>query len=470
MENIDIYTEENDEIIISLITGPKGDTGPQGPEGPEGPAGPTGPRGVQGPSGPTGPQGPKGDPFTYAVVDALPMVGNDGTLYLERKTFPTSTETGTSITIDTEGNDGRITDVKLLGDASQSGTPTPDSPVAINTVTGEQVIKNTGSEDSQELKVNLGKNLLQNTQITSEITSSGVTITPNNDGTFTLNGTATAYAYINFSRDYTNPAFTVRLQTSSEASQTVDGLTLSASITNGRITSIGHSTNNGWWAIQLYDGDTYNNAVLKIQLEKGSTATTYAPYFTPIELAKIGDYQDRIYKSGGKWYIEKKVGKKVFNGSEPWTTSTYGTNSWSLSGLLFPFDTSKTQIISNIFRGVSNDDRATAGENIIYSGSTNTFFIRNTTLTTLASVQSATSGNYVYYVLATPTTTEITNEALVEELDALLDLQMYNGINNITSSSVNLPAILELSYETFSQYDSYNKFIWITSLGKYERI
>lgn len=55
MENIDIYTEENDEIIVSLITGPKGDTGATGPQGPVGPQGPQGPRGERGPQGPAGP-------------------------------------------------------------------------------------------------------------------------------------------------------------------------------------------------------------------------------------------------------------------------------------------------------------------------------------------------------------------------------------------------------------------------------
>ena len=37
-----------------------------------------------------------------------------------------------------------------------------------------------------------------------------------------------------------------------------------------------------------------------IQLEKGSQATSYSPYFTPIELNKIGTYQDSIKKSTGK--------------------------------------------------------------------------------------------------------------------------------------------------------------------------
>ena len=155
-----------------------------------------------------------------------------------------------------------------------------------------------------------------------------------------------------------------------------------------------------------------------IQLELGSTATAYEAYqgqesevnLGSIELCKIGNYQDRIYKSGNKWYIEKNTAK----------------------------------IASYAGETISTDYISTTG--------------------------SLTTGATVYYVITTPFTTEITNEALVEELDALLDLQMYQGINNITSSSVNLPAILELSYETFSKYDSYNKFIWITELGKYERI
>lgn len=344
MENIDIYTEENDEIIISLITGPKGDTGPQGPEGPEGPAGPTGPRGVQGPSGPTGPQGPKGDPFTYAVVDALPMVGNDGTLYLERKTFPSSTETGTSITIDTEGNDGRITDIKLLGDASQSGTPTPDAPVAVNVVTGEQVIKNAGSDDSQEFEVNLDS----------------------------------------------------------------------------------------------------------------------------IELAKIGDYQDRIYKEDSKWYIEKQVGKLNMADIEEWLYN--GGGAFYFIQFTTAYGAKIDETISNIFVYDRTTWAGTGKFGITASG--NLWFMSGVASLDVSNVNAWLSEKnaIMYYVLATPTTTEITNSTLVEELDALLDLQMYQGINNITSSSVNLPAILELSYETFSQYDSYNKFIWITELGKYERI
>lgn len=70
MENIDIYTEENDEIIVSLITGPKGDTGATGPQGPVGPQGPQGPRGER------GPQGPVGESSSYVAGENIVIANN----------------------------------------------------------------------------------------------------------------------------------------------------------------------------------------------------------------------------------------------------------------------------------------------------------------------------------------------------------------------------------------------------------
>lgn len=619
MENIDIYTEENDEIIISLITGPKGDTGPQGPEGPEGPQGPQGPRGVQGPSGPTGPQGPKGDPFTYAVVDALPMVGNDGTLYLERKTFPSSTETGTSITIDTEGNDGRITDIKLLGNTEQATLPSEYQAVEYVEASATQYIDTSVQIGDNDFSIEMGlipttganfeqpflsiwtstygywnwfktgQNLDCYTSghhvITDGLTtgtyydlklsrqgntwsqfsnseSDSWTFSPssvNNTSLklFTrgdLNGKAYGKLYYlriyvagklvrnyipcyrksdnavgiydtiykTFSASATSDNFTAGADSTSPSPTLpqpiltvtgdqivkvegknlfntdqavtrfenfagavvndwgtyIDGIvtntksngaygfvgfagfkptlvegqtyTLSAIVRlSGSNTSAGVRIGTGYspnspvyisskdeWLpvsrtftataqevidsrITIQAWNTGNIIEIKdIQLELGSTATDYEPYqvhkqevkLGSIEVGKIGDYQDRIYKTGDKWYIEKQIAKiTAYNGES-----------------------------------ISTDYISTTGQ--------------------------LTTGATVYYALATPTTTEITNETLVEELDALLDLQMYVGTNTITSSSVNLPAILELSYETFSQYDSYNKFIWITALGKYERI
>lgn len=70
MEN---YTQENEEIIISTITGPRGERGERGPVGPAGPIGPVGPRGERGPVGPAGPAGPSS---TYSAGDNITIVDN----------------------------------------------------------------------------------------------------------------------------------------------------------------------------------------------------------------------------------------------------------------------------------------------------------------------------------------------------------------------------------------------------------
>lgn len=42
----------------------------------------------------------------------------------------------------------------------------------------------------------------------------------------------------------------------------------------------------------------------------------------------------------------------------------------------------------------------------------------------------------VYYVLATPTTTEITNSELVGQLEAILQAYLYTGTNNVSNNAV----------------------------------
>jgi len=55
------------------------------------------------------------------------------------------------------------------------------------------------------------------------------------------------------------------------------------------------------------DNDNATATFSKIQLEKGTEATPYSSYFTPIELCKIGDYQDSIKKNTGKNLIYNVV-------------------------------------------------------------------------------------------------------------------------------------------------------------------
>ena len=64
-----------------------------------------------------------------------------------------------------------------------------------------------------------------------------------------------------------------------------------------------------------------------IQLEAGSQATTYAPYFTPIELCKLDTYQDYIYKDGENWRVQRATGNTALEhiaGTNEAASSSYG--------------------------------------------------------------------------------------------------------------------------------------------------
>lgn len=218
-----------------------------------------------------------------------------------------------------------------------------------------------------------------------------------------------------------------------------------------------------------------NTTISNLQLEKGSTATEYAPYFTPIELAKIGNYHDRIYKEDGKWYIEKQVGKVVLDGTETWTTAstnisgrvrTRTTAIASLvkrpaSGNVAGDATSDHFVIATSGRNWEGDQSfciETNGNMSFYADGTQTQSVSNWT-TWLASNPTT-----VYYALATPTTTEITNEALIAQLEALLNAELYTGQNNISVTSTTQPTgTLDITYAFFDKTNRHKVYIWSDS-------
>ena len=183
----------------------------------------------------------------------------------------------------------------------------------------------------QSYEINLGKNLFNCYTYPSNNKSNGITITNNGDGSFTLNGTATADAAFmlgtaNSIKDYcttqnmTHTAYYVSgsiQKVSSSARRTVIRLnyniassmislsTLNSTHTKESKTQT-QTTTSGWaWQIILGAGDICNNFTIKYQLEKGSTSTNWVAYKTPIELCKINDYQDFIRKGTGKNLFDK---------------------------------------------------------------------------------------------------------------------------------------------------------------------
>lgn len=202
--------------------------------------------------------------------------------------------------------------------------------------------------------------------------------------------------------------------------------------------------------------------IKNIQLERGSTATTYAPYFTPIELCKIGTYQDYIYKSGDDWYVHKAIGEVDLDGTTEGTW-TYVNDTgherfivnYSDVAIQSPYAANTPKIqFSNYFEGSNGYHTYTGDMNNIISGHHNNhqIIIRATQFTSLAAFTSwlGTNRPSVYYVKTTATDIQITNADLIAQLEDLLSATTYSGTTYITVSG-DLASPLEVVAEADSK-------------------
>ena len=204
-----------------------------------------------------------------------------------------------------------------------------------------------------------------------------------------------------------------------------------------------------------------------VMVHKGSTATTYEPYqqsqsysinLGSLELCKLGDYQDYIYKENKKWYKYGAIGKVVLDGSndEIWSrsgatteTSFVGALSLQITGLITKFNTGDYWFCDKFTYGSLGVDYRFR----LYNGdaSAGYTFLGLTIPTSLASdintfrIWLGNNNVTLYYVLNTPTTTEITDTTLISQLEALRNAESYEGQTNISQVNDDLPFIISAS-------------------------
>ena len=188
----------------------------------------------------------------------------------------------------------------------------------------------------QTKELNLGKNLFDKSNtnkldgyinstgiITSEATNKTIYIPCKSSTTYTVSKIASA-----------------RFEIASYSSTPQIGSTTSNFIRDNSATHLTLTTGSSDTYLAVWYYNHYNDTLTEqqildtIQIEKGSTATTYAPYFTPIELNKIGTYQDSIKKSTGKNLFDKNgqitLGARLAaNGTEYYSdASNYYISDW----------------------------------------------------------------------------------------------------------------------------------------------
>lgn len=336
---------------------------------------------------------------------------------------------------------------------------------------------------AQEYEVNLGKNLV-NVENSNEITYAGYNNFTLSDGAITTTGnTLTGFKVkVSPNTQYTAQVYTtgttgtkaLRLReysaeptdwTTNFIQQTAESTTFGAT-TSKTITT---SATTKWLLISVY-ADASGIVFSKIQLELGSTATTYAPYFTPIELCKIGTYQDYIYKSGDDWYIHKEVGKVVLDGTETWNTSGNQYYTSVLQSVVAPTPNTSTLLgYSQYFQIVGYNHQSAT--NLAFHPNKNLQMI-NTNYATKDDWTTWLSSNptTVYYALATATDTQITNSALISQLNAILSAYLYQGVNNIFTDTINEVPTIKITYLTYDQYNKCHVYIWNDTLGDWQVI
>ena len=198
-----------------------------------------------------------------------------------------------------------------------------------------------------------------------------------------------------------------------------------------------------------------------------NNSTTFVPYhhadypinLGSMELCKIGDYQDHLYKENGNWYTSKRINKyKLTSGFIDFgaiKNNVYRILTYQDRATITPALNEKNTILTACTHFVSlTRNQSDAGNlNGIALLNTSGFMINLTKDSDLSSVSAFktfvdSNDVIIYYILATPIITKITDETLISQLDEIYEhLQLAKGANNITVTAEDLAPYIELTYK-----------------------
>ena len=337
-DNAKLYSKGETEWVF--ITDFSGATGIQGPQGPQG---------IQGIQGPTGPKGDKPvkyvDYFTEAeqnemvaeITDNANSVFNQNVIEKTNE-FNANAETkvnefnetvdslqeeiddlynnqmfneasGESIHI-TDSANAKVDYLEIEGNSYQETEPTPDNP--------------------SEVEVIEAYNLIPFTYQTQTI--NGVEFLVNEDGTITVNGTATANAYFNLGKPTLQKGDYILTGLPSAGSSSSFKITFKFEDvqqnlfgTEGKTFTINEEATAQEYYLFIANGYTANNLVFKPMIAKGTKVRPYSPY-GKIGIKTIG--KNLLSQNNAEFTIYKQLN------IEPISAGTY-----TISGNIVSSDT-----------------------------------------------------------------------------------------------------------------------------------
>lgn len=353
--------ELKDGIVSGEFKGEPGATGPVGPEGPQGAQGLPGPQGPKGDPGETGPQGPQGEKGETGAQGPAGADGKDGAPGKDAIVDATLTQSGQAadakVTGDALATKAVIDDTTVGTDAwsskhivdmlcppiSETGNPVQCYPVAGYPlgckVSWEPTQEGSGDPSPDNVRPikgrdsvtaeRCGENLVKFPYSTSTANRNGLVIESQQDGSITVNGTATADTWYAI-----NNGIEKRLPMNTP-------MTLSGCPAGGSTKSyyIGLYLGGKWFAdtgngntnikfitreivsrveVSIVKGTVCNNLTFYPKIEVGTTITPYSKYTGQTATLTIpstvyGGTVDAVTGEGQETYVMRNL-----DGTEPW--------------------------------------------------------------------------------------------------------------------------------------------------------
>jgi hypothetical protein len=283
---------------------------------------------------------------------------------------------------------------------------------------------------SQDFEVDLESGNLLNFNV-----NQNSKVTPNKDGTITINGTGG----FNLNFEKINLKAGTYYQKWELVSGKISGININTVFMNfdgstkwsiqGEFIECAVSEEKETDKLWIHTNAIFDNAVIKLWVN--TDKSDYEPYYN-YKLAGIGDYKDNIYTKEGKWYLHKEIDKIVLDGSndEIWArsgatteNSFVGAFNLKLTGISNKFATGSIWFCDKFTYGSLGVDykfntyNGDATQGYIFFGIT----IPTSLASDINAFRIWLGNNNVtlYYVLNNATNTEITSPTLIQQLNRL---------------------------------------------------
>lgn len=173
------------------------------------------------------------------------------------------------------------------------------------------------------------------------------------------------------------------------------------------------------------------NVGVTISNENNTESKTLPVSLGNIELCKIGNYQDYLYKDNGKWYKYGAIGKLTITSVSSVGTASTGIK-YALMGAVSLASASSFIYCSKYINSTDSANNNT----IRFSGKN--LYVYDNRFTDYTTALNLLNGLEYYCVLATPTSTEITDTTLISQLEEISKTLSYQGQTNIASNTIAL--------------------------------